>query len=127
VVFEQYGNGVVTQAEVTAKLGLAGLSRTSDFTAKFGPDTRIIGVQAFRACTGLTQITLPFGVTTLEEGGSGAYGVFYGCSSLQEITLPSTFTTVGYNMFGTFENCGVLQKVTCLNPNPPAYPTTNPT
>ncbi len=43
--------------------------------------------------SGLVSIVLPEGVTTLEEAA------FHSCSSLQEITLPSTLKAIGDNAF----------------------------
>ena len=59
--------------------------------------------QAFKGCTSLTNITLPETVTTLGEEA------FEGCSSLQNITLSDGLTTIEYQ---AFRGCTSLENVT---------------
>ena len=51
-----------------------------------------IGSEAF-AYTGLTSVTIPEGVTSIEEG------VFHGCSGLTSVTIPSSVTSIGSEAF----------------------------
>jgi len=52
-----------------------------------------IGDDAFKSCTGLTNITIPSSVTTI---GNNA---FNGCSGLTNINIPSATTSVGSSAF----------------------------
>ena len=52
-----------------------------------------IGASAFDGCTSLTNINIPNSVTTI---GNQA---FYGCSGLTSITIPNSVTTIGYFAF----------------------------
>ena len=49
----------------------------------------VIGSEAFRACSGLTSLTLPAGIT-----GIGDFA-FCGCSGLTSLTLPAGITKIG--------------------------------
>ena len=58
-----------------------------------------IDYAAFRGCSGLTSLTLPAGITSI---GSSA---FRGCSGLTSLNLPADITTIGDN---AFEDCSGL-------------------
>ena len=60
----------------------------------------------FSGCSGLTSITIPNSVTSI---GSLA---FYGCSGLTSITIPNSVTTIDY---GTFSGCSGLTSITIPN------------
>ena len=59
-----------------------------------------IGESVFYACSSLTSLTLPSGVT---EIGNSA---FSGCSGLTSLTLPSGVTRIGSS---AFKNCGLKE------------------
>ena len=59
-----------------------------------------IGDWAF-ASSGLTEITIPETVTTLESDGEG---LFYGCSALTTVVLPNTLTKLGWYFFKYCKN-----------------------
>ena len=61
-----------------------------------------IGKGAFQFLSGLTSITIPDGVTTIEDK------VFLGCHSLVEINLPRKLTSIGD---GAFFSCESLQSL----------------
>ena len=63
---------------------------------------RTIDDGAFRNCTSLAEITLPNTLTSI--GGN----TFYGCTSLAEITLPASLTSIGGS---TFNSCSLLTSV----------------
>ena len=63
----------------------------------------VIGSEAFRACSGLTSLTLPAGITKI---GSGA---FSGCSGLTSLTLPAGITKIGSF---AFSGCSGLTSLT---------------
>ncbi len=62
----------------------------------------VIGESAFEGCTGLTAITIPEGVTTIEDWA------FQGCIGLTAITFPESVTTIGE---GAFYDCAGLTNV----------------
>ena len=54
-----------------------------------------IGEEAFRGCSGLTEVTIPATVTSI------GYCAFYGCRNLKTfIAQPTTPPTLGYDVFG---------------------------
>eukprot|EP00633_Aureoumbra_lagunensis_P008637 CAMPEP_0197305886 /NCGR_PEP_ID=MMETSP0891-20130614/2269_1 /TAXON_ID=44058 ORGANISM="Aureoumbra lagunensis, Strain CCMP1510" /NCGR_SAMPLE_ID=MMETSP0891 /ASSEMBLY_ACC=CAM_ASM_000534 /LENGTH=171 /DNA_ID=CAMNT_0042787443 /DNA_START=90 /DNA_END=601 /DNA_ORIENTATION=+ len=63
----------------------------------------MIGQNAFYACTSLTELTLPASLTTI---GRRAFG---GCTSLTQLTLPAGLTT--FDEYA-FEGCSSLTHVT---------------
>ena len=65
-----------------------------------------IGNEAFRACSGLTSVTIPNSVTSI---GSSA---FYCCSGLISVTIPNSVTSIGGS---AFSNCSSLTSVTIPN------------
>lgn len=85
-----------------------------------------IGNSAFQDNTRITRISLPEGVSSIASG-SASYnssisameytGAFAGCTSLKEISLPSTLTSVGsYAFYGcSFEELSLPDSVTTLS------------
>lgn len=61
-----------------------------------------IGAFAFEHCSGLTSVTIPDGVTTIEDSS------FYGCS-LTNVTIPNSVTTIGAS---ALSSCSSLTSVT---------------
>ncbi|GEM_PF-499408 len=77
-------------------------------TVTFGAGLQSIGSSAF-ASTGITSLTIPEGVTTLNQGA------FYNCDALKSVAIPSTVERIGSTSSwdtGVFENCDALEKVT---------------
>ena len=62
-----------------------------------------IGSWAFGGCTGLTSITIPDSVTSID------YSAFYGCTGLTSITIPDSVTSIDYSAFG---GCTGLTSIT---------------
>ena len=62
-----------------------------------------IGANAFKNCPGLTSITLPAGLTTIDNCA------FSGCTGLTSITLPAGLTTIGNT---AFSSCTGLTSIT---------------
>ncbi len=58
---------------------------------------------AFQNCKSITSVTIPSGVTSIENSA------FHGCSSLEEITLPEGVTTIGES---AFYECKALESIT---------------
>ena len=65
----------------------------------------VIGDYAFKDCSGLTSLTLPSSVTTID-----AYA-FYGCSGLTSLTLPSSVSSIDVY---AFRYCNNLKECNCL-------------
>ena len=65
--------------------------------------TTSIGDDAFRGCSGLTNITIPNSVTSI------GHFSFYQCSELTNITIPNSVTSIGSY---AFEDCTGLTSVT---------------
>ena len=52
-----------------------------------------LGDYVFFDCSGLTSLTLPSSVTSIDQGA------FYGCSGLTSLTIPSGVTSIGWYAF----------------------------
>ncbi len=65
-----------------------------------------IGENAFYGCSGLTSVTIPGTVTSLENSA------FESCSSLTSVTIPNSVTSIGS---WTFKGCSGLTSVTLGN------------
>jgi hypothetical protein len=63
----------------------------------------------------LSAVTIPSGVTSIEERG------FSNCTSLSNITIPSGVTSIGYR---AFSGCIRLISVTVLSTTPPSLAST---
>jgi hypothetical protein len=64
---------------------------------------------AFSDCTGLTSVTIPNSVTSI-EGSSAAYcGAFSRCSGLTSVTIGNSVTSIGYY---AFSDCTGLISIT---------------
>ena len=61
----------------------------------------MIGRKAFMNCTGLTDMSLPESIHTIEDEA------FRGCSNLEHLTIPNTEVKIGKNVF---EGCTKLVK-----------------
>ena len=85
-------------------LGIAAFAGCSGLTSLTIPSgVTSIDSEAFRGCSGLTSLTIPSGVTSI---GAGA---FYGCSGLTSLTIPSCVTSIGGM---AFEYCSGLTSLT---------------
>ena len=68
-------------------------------------DTRLICCSAFWNCSSLTEIVIPDSVTSIGDNA------FEGCSSLTEIVIPDSVTSIGSC---TFSNCKKLEFIQFL-------------
>ncbi len=62
-----------------------------------------LGMRAFKDCGGLTEVTLPDSIDTIDAFA------FQNCGSLREAAMPGGVTVVDH---GTFSGCGALEHVT---------------
>ena len=67
-----------------------------------------IGKRAFKWCKNIETMSLPDGLTTIEDE------VFYGCSSLKEITLSASVKSIGNS---AFSDCSELTNVIFADTN----------
>ena len=65
-----------------------------------------IGSSAFKACSGLTSVSIPNSVTSI------GYNAFYDCSGLKSLTIGNSVTSIGEFAFG---GCSNLPSVTIPN------------
>ena len=65
-----------------------------------------LGNRAFYGCSGLTSLTIPSGVTEIDDEA------FYGCSGLTSLTIPSSVTEIGTE---AFRGCSGLTSLTILS------------
>ena len=78
------------------------------FTAYDGTEVTEYAIYefAFSVCRGLTSVTIPDSVTSIENHA------FEGCSSLTSVTIPDSVTSIGMD---AFRGCGSLTSVTFEN------------
>ncbi len=94
----------VTSIEEGVFYGCTSLTSFSGrYASEDGRCLIIDGVLNSVAQAGLTEYTIPDGVTSI-----GVYA-FYGCTSLKSVTIPDSVTTIGDS---AFENCTSLTSVT---------------
>lgn len=67
------------------------------------PEVTNIGVGAFENCTDITSITIPYGITSINNH------TFYGCTGLTDITIPNNVTSIGES---AFNGCNGLTSIT---------------
>ncbi len=80
-----------------------------------GKQVSSVSGRAFNNNKILKSVIVSEGVKTFEKGhyiGSGYLGVFYGCSNLTNVILPSTMTSIGE---GAFYSCIGLSSITLPN------------
>lgn len=69
------------------------------------PKVQTLGQNVFDRCTNLTSLTIPSSVS------GSLYGLCYGCTNLQSVTLSSGITDIT-NMGYSFYNCSSLTSIT---------------
>ena len=67
-----------------------------------GVKVKKIGVLAFRNCTSLVSISIPYGVTVIDNVAFG------GCRNLTNVELPESLTSIGN---GAFQDCANLTEI----------------
>ena len=73
-----------------------------------GAPVRYIGYGAFEDCTGLTAVSIPDSVVTIESDA------FFGCTGLSQISIPDSVTSIyGYAFYG----CNKLADVYITDPS----------
>lgn len=83
----------ITLPDSVKSIGSYAFDSCSDLTAVLlSPSLKSIGEWAF-ARTGLTAITIPYGLTDIYSGA------FYKCYGLTEITLPDSITVIDHDAF----------------------------
>ena len=99
-------NACVSQYESNGLLTIPGEVTIDGITYKVVEVSRL----AFRLCNGITGVNIQENTEKIEEYA------FIGCSSIQNITLPTSLQTIGA---GAFASCyDALKTVTCLADEP---------
>ena len=78
-----------------------------------------IGAQAFKDCTQVFRVVMPEGVTEIQSSGTGMWGAFFGCSSLETVELPKSLMRIGSNAFSGCKklvNINIPDNVTQIGP-----------
>lgn len=70
---------------------------------------KLIPKQAFYACSSLTTVELPAGLTGIGTTAYAGSSTFGNCTSLKSITIPANVTTIGQS---AFSGCALLDTVT---------------
>ena len=82
--------------------GCAGIKKFDILTEGSASDLKILGVLSFSECTGLENVILPEGFTTISRSA------FFRCSGLKEVVYPSTLSTIEKS---AFSGCLKLSKI----------------
>ena len=86
-----------------AKIVAGGSAYVNYYDSKAYTSNDKLGNYVFYDCSGLTSLTIPSSVTSI--GGRA----FKGCSGLTSLTIPSSVTSIGY---GAFKGCSGLTSLT---------------
>ena len=102
-----YGSGSSNQYAYILRYGSAAdlrnrVYQNSILKVEIGAGIRI-GAYAFRYCHSLSSVTIPDGVTSIENNA------FYNCYSLSSITIPDSVISIGNN---AFYDCYSLSSIT---------------
>ncbi len=73
----------------------------------------VLGLDAFAICTSLKEVSLPSTLTKIDRG------VFWRCQALKEIRIPASVTTIGEYVFF---DCDSLTDVYNYSPTPQRIP-----
>ncbi len=105
------GTGTTANYYPTSTRGAPWDSVKEDITTVIvGEGIVSIGYCNFYGCTSLTEVSLPNTLTTISGSSTGSgYGAFRDCTALVSITLPEGLTTIG-NM--AFRGCTALESIT---------------
>lgn len=103
------GKDIIIPALYNVKIiGVDAFSGCTGLTSVDIPDSvTSIGDRAFDGCTGLTNVNIPNSVTSI-----GDYA-FYGCTRLANVNIPNSVTSIG---FRAFDGCMRLTSVNIQNP-----------
>ncbi len=101
-----FSDGVVTYEKITGGLKIVSVdgSTTALHVGRDvdGMPVLSVGENAFSACSAMTELSFPSGVTEFENGA------LYGCTALTALTLPDTLTKIGD---GAFAYCSALTEL----------------
>ena len=124
-----YSNEVIETVEVNddvisvGELCFYSCDKLKEFSGK---NVESVGSNAFRYCEALTKVSLPkvkaipeylcsccTALTSLDISSAETigYSAFYRCSSLYQITLPATLTTIETGYDDTFKDCTGLVEI----------------
>ena len=104
---------MVRMPDTVTEIAEAAFSGCSNLeTVDFSANLTAIGRRAFADCTALKMVQLPEGLLYIDgDAGYQGGGTFCGCTSLEEVYIPSTLEECGYYYGGIFEGCEQLDRV----------------
>ena len=108
-VYHSRGNCIIETASKTLIRGCKNSVIPDDESVE------IIGRWAFSGCSGLTSITIPFGIKAI------SIGAFARCSGLTSICIPNSVTSIGTVAFGACDALTTItipESVTSITENP---------
>ncbi len=111
-IYESYSEGLAFISNEDGTCSVTGIGSCSDTEISiplFSPNGDLvtsINHQMFYNCSDLTSVTIPSSVTSI---GSSA---FFGCSSLTEVSIPNSVTSMGSSVFS---GCSSLTSITLPN------------
>ncbi|WP_321437704.1 leucine-rich repeat protein [uncultured Bacteroides sp.] len=100
------GNSTLGKLSVLDLSGTNIVAGGSSYYNNYTTSLNEIGFWTFSDCTGLTSVTIPDGVTSIEND------VFDGCTGLTLIIIPNSVTSIGG---GAFSHCTGLTSITIPN------------
>ena len=101
--YNECDNALYLGNENNPYVALIDVKSTDITSCVINENCKIVCYHAFRGCSGLTSITIPDSVTSIDDGA------FYACSKLTSVTIPSSVTSIGKE---TFYSCSGLTSIT---------------
>lgn len=101
------------QSEYTGSYAAAQYTTSSSTTTYYIPsslqeititDQKNICYGAFSNCNKLKRATIEYQGSSASDKMTSIKGIFYGCTALQEISIPTTITEIGEYTFGGCTN-----------------------
>lgn len=80
---------------------------------------KTFGIHTFDGCASLIEIEIPYGLESIDNGGTAGRNyfesnVFVGCNALTEIRFPDTLASAGYNLVKECPNVATIKLPTYM-------------
>ncbi len=108
LAYNEYGNALYLGSNENPYLCLTKAESTSITSCNIHPSTKVIASQALASCRELASITLPEGLTSIDESA------FASCYKITSVTIPSSVT---YIAEGAFNVCYNITSITVESGN----------